>query len=58
MKKEITIYYAKCDDGTYDVLINEDGIDTANYGGLSEGALQLTFKEYPNATLIDTNELD
>lgn len=58
MKKEITIYYGKCDDGTYDVLINEDGRYTANYGGLSEYALQLTFKEYPNATLIDTNELE
>lgn len=57
MKKEITIYYAKCDDGTYDILINVDGHDIGNYGGLSEGGLKETFKEYPTAARINMNDI-
>ena len=53
MNKEITIYYAKCEDGTYDVVINVDGKDVANYGGLTDGGLNHTFNEYPNATIIN-----
>lgn len=36
-KLEITIYYRKCEDGTYDIVINVNGQDVANYGGLTEG---------------------
>lgn len=58
MTKEITIYYGKCDNGTYDILINIDGQDVLNAGGLTEEGLKLTFNEYPGAKLIDTNEIE
>ena len=58
MGKEITIYYGKCDNGTYDILINIDGQDVLNAGGLTEEGLKLTFNEYPDAKLIDTNEIE
>ena len=53
MNKEITIYYAKCNDGTYDVIINVNGQDVANYGCLTENGLKHTFNEYLNATIIN-----
>ena len=56
MKKEITIYYAKCSDGTYDVVINIDGQDEKNFGGLSEKGLIYIFKEYPDAKIIKTKD--
>ncbi len=56
MNKEITIYYGKCEDGTYDVVINVEGQDSAIYGGLSEAGLKNTFKEYPEAKLINIKD--
>ena len=56
MNKEITIYYGKCSDGTYDVVINVEGQDSAIYGGLTEAGLKHTFKEYPEAKLINIKD--
>ena len=55
-KLEITIYYRKCEDGTYDIVINVNGQDVANYGGLTEGGLKHTFNEYPGAKLINATD--
>ena len=37
-------------------IINVDGKDIANYGGLTEGGLKHTFTYYPEAKLINIKD--